>query len=120
MSDRPPASTPVKTKSPTDRPTLSIELCPAPLDGAQLAANFADIVATASSLGQSAIGYRWAVSGQIVVNPSKSERLRLDRADEVVVIAAGLVVSFGLGVVAVSVAKSARMPLPLALALVEC
>lgn len=80
MSDRPPASTPVKTKSPTDRPTLSIELCPAPLDGAQLAANFADIVATASSLGQSAIGYRRAVSGQIVVNPSKSERLRLDRS----------------------------------------
>ena len=75
-----------------DRAGCSIELRPAPLYGAHLAANFADIVATASSLGQSAIGYRRADSGQVVVNPAKSEPLRLERADEVLVIAAGLVV----------------------------
>ncbi len=73
-----------------DRAGCSIELRPAPQYGAQLAANFADIVATASSLGQSAIGYRRAESGQVVVNPSKSEPLRLERDDEVLVIAAAL------------------------------
>ncbi|MCU1399940.1 MAG: hypothetical protein JWN62_3049 [Acidimicrobiales bacterium] len=74
-----------------DREGCSIELRKAPLYGAHLAATFADIVTTASSLGQSAIGYRRADSGQVVVNPAKSERLTLQREDEVLVIATGLV-----------------------------
>ncbi|MCU1395842.1 MAG: hypothetical protein JWM34_4270 [Ilumatobacteraceae bacterium] len=74
-----------------DREGCSIELRPASLYGAHLATTFADVVATASSLGQSAIGFRRATSGQVVVNPAKSDPLRLDRADEVLVIAAGLV-----------------------------
>ncbi len=76
-----------------DRTGCSIELRPAPLYGAQLATTFADIVATASSMGQSAIGFRRADSGQVVVNPAKSEPLSLERADEVLVIAAGLVLA---------------------------
>ncbi|HEY4331128.1 MAG TPA: hypothetical protein VGM78_01110 [Ilumatobacteraceae bacterium] len=75
-----------------DRSGCSIELRAAPLYGAHLASTFADVVATASSMGQSAIGFRRATSGQVVVNPAKSEPLRLDRRDEVLVIAAGLVV----------------------------
>ena len=59
------------------------------LYGAHEATNFADIVATASSRGDSAIGYRRASSGQVVVNPAKSAPLTLSREDEVLVIAPG-------------------------------
>ena len=75
-----------------DRSGCSIELRPAPLYGAQHASNYGEIVATASAQGQSAIGYRRAASGQVVVNPSKSAPLSLERDDEVLVIAPGLVV----------------------------
>ena len=73
-----------------DREGCSIELRKAPLYGAQHARSFADIVATASSKGHSAIGYRTANSGQVVVNPSKSAAVNLQRDDEVLVIAPGL------------------------------
>jgi ion channel POLLUX/CASTOR len=73
-----------------DRTGCSIELRIAPLYGAHEAKNFADIVATASSRGDSAIGYRRASSGQVIVNPAKSEPLSLNREDEVLVIAPGL------------------------------
>ena len=53
------------------------------------ASTFADVVATASSLGDSAIGYRVAASGAVVVNPSKSTPLSLGRDDEILVVAAG-------------------------------
>jgi ion channel POLLUX/CASTOR len=76
-----------------DRSGCSIELRAAPLYGAQHAACFADIVATASAQGQSAIGYRRAASGEVVVNPAKSTPLSLTRDDEVLVIAPGLVVA---------------------------
>lgn len=73
-----------------DREGCSIELRPAPSYGAHLAERFSDIVATASSLGQSAIGYRLAESGAVVINPAKSALLSLSRADEVLVVAPGL------------------------------
>ena len=73
-----------------DREGCSIELRPAPLYGAHLASSFADVVKTAATMGQSAIGFRRSTSGQVVVNPSKSEPLHLERADEVLVIADGL------------------------------
>ena len=73
-----------------DRTGCSIELRTAPMYGAHEAKNFADIVATASSRGDSAIGYRQASSGKVVVNPAKSAPLTLSRDDEVLVIAPGL------------------------------
>lgn len=73
-----------------DREGCSIELRPAFAYGAQHAATFADIVVTASSLGDSAIGYRIAETGEVVVNPSKKAPLRLCRDDEVLVIAPSL------------------------------
>jgi len=73
-----------------DSAGCSIELRPAPAYGAHQAKRFADVVATASSLGQSAIGYRLAASGQVVVNPSKSAALQLRREDEVLVVAPSL------------------------------
>ena len=74
-----------------DRTGCSIELRVAPLYGAHEATTFADIVATASARGDSAIGYRRASSGQVVVNPAKSAPLILSREDEVLVIAPGFV-----------------------------
>ena len=73
-----------------DREGCSIELRSAPAYGAHLAATFADVVATASTMGHSAIGYRRASSGEVVVNPAKSSPLHLERDDEVLVIAAGI------------------------------
>ena len=73
-----------------DRTGCSIELRTAPMYGAHEAKNFADIVATASSRGDSAIGYRQASSGKVVVNPAKSAPLTLSRDDEVLVIAPGM------------------------------
>ena len=70
-----------------DRAGSSIDLRPAATFGAHLATTFADIVVTASTLGASAIGYRLAATGEVVVNPAKSAPLALTRADEVVVIA---------------------------------
>jgi hypothetical protein len=70
-----------------DRDGSAIELYAVERYGAQLATCFADVVATASAMGQTAIGYRDARSGEVVVNPPKSEPLALDRADEVIVVA---------------------------------
>ena len=70
-----------------DRDGCSIELRKAPLYGAENATTFADVVVTASSRGHSAIGYRVASSGVVVVNPAKSERLSLTVDDEIVVLA---------------------------------
>ncbi len=73
-----------------DSAGCSIELRPAPAYGAHRATRFADVVATASSLGQSAIGYRVAGTGRVVVNPAKSAPLQLHREDEVLVVAPSL------------------------------
>jgi hypothetical protein len=74
-----------------DREGCSIELRPSPQYGAHQARTFGDVVASASALGQSAIGYRRALSGEVVVNPAKSAALTLSRDDEVLVIAPGIV-----------------------------
>ena len=58
---------------------------------ATLADLIADVVAPASSRGDSAIGYRLASSGRVVVNPAKSAPLALAATDEVLVIAPGLI-----------------------------
>ncbi len=73
-----------------DRDGCSIELRPAPVYGAQRATTFADVVATASSCGASAIGYRLSGNGKVVINPAKSAPLSLTREDEILVIAPGL------------------------------
>lgn len=70
-----------------DSAGCSIELRAAPVYGADQARRFADVVATASSLGDSAIGYRRAASGVVTVNPPKSAPLQLGREDEVLVVA---------------------------------
>ena len=73
-----------------DRTGCSIELREALQYGAHKATCFGDIVLTASSLGQSAIGYRRASSGDVVVNPAKSAALSLTVDDEIIVVAAGI------------------------------
>ncbi len=72
-----------------DRTGCSIELRETLQYGAHKATSFADIVATASSLGHSAIGYRRTATGEVVVNPAKSAPLSLGVDDEVIVVAPG-------------------------------
>ena len=47
---------------------------------------FAEIVAAGNHFGESALGYRRAIDGVVVLNPAKSDRLSLTHDDEVVVI----------------------------------
>ena len=49
-------------------------------------ATFAEIVAAGNRYSQSALGYRRAADGEVVLNPAKAERLRLSPEDEVVVV----------------------------------
>jgi ion channel POLLUX/CASTOR len=72
-----------------DREGCSIELREATRYGAHEASTFADVVATASSVGHSAFGFRRAETGEVVVNPAKSAPLRLSAEDEVLVLAPG-------------------------------
>ena len=74
-----------------DRDGCSIELREAVQYSAHHAVNFGEIVATASTLGQSAIGYRRAATGELVMNPAKSAALSLAIEDEVLVVAPGQV-----------------------------
>ncbi len=69
-----------------DRDGCTIELRSAAEFGAPGELSFAEIVATGSSAGMTALGYRIAATGEVVVNPAKSARLRLVEADEVLVI----------------------------------
>ena len=78
-----------------DREGCSIELRPSIRYGGPSATCFADIVVTAIAQGASAIGYRLAATGQVVVNPSKSAPLTLTEADEVLVVAAGQAAAAG-------------------------
>lgn len=73
-----------------DRSGCSIELRESMQYGAHTATSFGDVVATAITLGQTAIGYRRTASGEVVINPSKSAPLSLGVDDEVLVVAAGL------------------------------
>jgi voltage-gated potassium channel Kch len=65
----------------------SVELLPADRYAATEATCFGDVVATAATLGHSAIGYRLGATGEVVVNPSKSAPLALGADDGVVSIA---------------------------------
>ncbi len=69
-----------------DRGGATIEVIPADRLGAESCTCFADIVAAASTIGASAIGYRNASDGRVVLNPSKYEDLVLTSADAVVVV----------------------------------
>lgn len=70
-----------------DHEGCSLELRPAPLYGGASASTFADIVATASTQGVTAIGYQLASTAEVKLNPSKTARLQLRDEDFVVVIA---------------------------------
>ncbi|NBP50489.1 MAG: hypothetical protein EBU70_04765 [Actinobacteria bacterium] len=65
----------------------SLELVPADRYGGAEATCFGDIVATAATLGHSAIGYRSVATGEVVVNPPKSRVLWLQPGDDVVSVA---------------------------------
>ena len=64
----------------------TIELRPAAHYGANRAATFAQIVATASRRGETAFGYRIASSGIVRVNPNKHEPVMLGDDDQVLVL----------------------------------
>ncbi len=68
-----------------DRAGSTIELRPAEAYGAHEATDFAAIVAAASSVGHSALGY-CRRSGELVVNPPKDQRLQLAPDDQVLVL----------------------------------
>lgn len=70
-----------------DREGCAVELRPAARYGAQHATAFAQVVLSASMQGHSAIGYRRAGDGEVVVNPPKSAPLKLTKDDEILVIA---------------------------------
>ena len=70
----------------------NIELAPADRYSATEAGCFADLVAAASLQGHSAVGFRRAEDGIVVLNPPKSAPLALRRADEVVVLRPPMVV----------------------------
>ncbi len=72
-----------------DRGGCSIELRPAAQYGCHHATTFAQIVATASAQGMSAIGFRRAGTGEVVVNPAKMLNPALVNDDEILVIAPG-------------------------------
>lgn len=72
-----------------DKSGCSIELRPATNFGAHRATCFADVVATASMLGQTAIGYRRHETATVVINPAKSAPLSLGVDDAILVVADG-------------------------------
>jgi voltage-gated potassium channel Kch len=69
-----------------DREGCTIELVPGPQVGALGAGTWAHVVAAASRLGHSALGYRRADTGEVVVNPPKSDSLHLAPTDEVLLL----------------------------------
>lgn len=70
-----------------DREGCAVELRPAARYGAQHATAFGQVVFSASMQGHSAIGYRRAGDGEVIVNPPKSEPIQLTKDDEILVIA---------------------------------
>ena len=49
--------------------------------------SFATVVAAAGRCGEAAIGFRLGATGEVVINPQKSRRVRLGAQDRVVVVA---------------------------------
>jgi ion channel POLLUX/CASTOR len=64
----------------------TIELAPVDRYGATECHSFAEVVAAASVLGHTALGYRRGLDGAVTLNPNKNEPLVLRRSDEVVVL----------------------------------
>ena len=69
-----------------DGEVASIEVVRADTCGAAQCRNFAEVVASAAAVGDSAIGYRMAKNGQVVLNPSKLTALHLSAEDEVIAV----------------------------------
>jgi Trk K+ transport system NAD-binding subunit len=69
-----------------DAEGASITLRPAGRFAPDGSATFAEVVAAGNHFRESALGYRRAVDGVVLLNPPKSERLQLAAGDEVVVI----------------------------------
>ena len=63
-----------------------IALHPAPLYVPVQPVSFAEIVAAAARKGESALGYRIAATGEVVVNPPKSAVVALGENDQVLVL----------------------------------
>ena len=75
----------------------NIELSAVDRYGAALGTCFADVVAAASTLGHTALGYRRASDKRVVLNPPKSAPLLLTSADEIVVLRAAPIAPPGHG-----------------------
>jgi ion channel POLLUX/CASTOR len=73
-----------------DKTGCSVELRDARIYGAEQATTFGQVVAAASSLQQSAIGYRITRTGEVVVNPAKSAKVSFLPDDQIVVVAPSL------------------------------
>jgi len=69
-----------------DQEGCAIELRPAVAYGADRAGSYAEIVAAASLQDHTALGYRLAASGEVVINPAKSAATALSATDEVLVL----------------------------------
>jgi Trk K+ transport system NAD-binding subunit len=69
-----------------DASGASIVLRPAKRFSQNGSATFAEVVAAGNHFAESALGYRKASDGKVVLNPPKSERIALGPADEVVVV----------------------------------
>ena len=64
-----------------------IELQPAAAFVPTTEVSFAEVVAAGARRGTSAFGYRFAATGQVVMNPPKSARCTLSGGDQVIVVA---------------------------------
>ncbi len=69
-----------------DSDGCTIELKTAKLFGAEAASSFGEIVATLSTVGATALGYRRTATGEVVINPLKAENPRLQPDDQVLVL----------------------------------
>ncbi len=72
-----------------DSDGCTIELKPAALYGVEAATSFGQIVATMSSVGATALGYRRSATGEVVFNPAKTEHPHLSSDDFVLVLSSG-------------------------------
>ena len=69
-----------------DQQGCAIELRPAGVYGAESVGSFAEIVAAATAQDHTALGYRRVSTGEVVINPPKSQVLSLSREDSVLVL----------------------------------
>ena len=69
-----------------DSDGCTIELKSAGIYGAESATSFGQIIATLSTIGATALGYRRSATGEVVINPSKADNPRLQADDQVLVL----------------------------------